>query len=74
MLTVRDSSSRLREVGCIEFTVLYTPHDVDSHIPREFHQSLAVSPPHNPSDDNFAIKSEVMEKLSTMLLVGLNTT
>jgi len=51
MLTVRDSSSRLREVECIEFTVFYTPHDVDSHIPREFHPSLAVSPPHNPLPD-----------------------
>ena len=40
---------RLREVEHIEFTVFYTPHDVDSRIPQEFHQSLAVSPPHNPS-------------------------
>ena len=45
MLTVRDASSRLREVERIEFTV-FIPHDVDSRIPQEFHPSLAVSPPH----------------------------
>ena len=45
MLTVRDSSSRLRKVESIEFTVLHTPHDVDSHIPQEFHPSLGFTSP-----------------------------
>ena len=49
MLTVRDWSSRLREVALHRIYSVFTPPDVDSHIPQEFHPSLAVSPPHNPS-------------------------
>ena len=44
MLTVHDWSSRLREVESHRIYSVYTPHDVDSHIPQEFHPSLAVSP------------------------------